>query len=207
MPLTVQLLLKLSGCRVQDTHCAEWDSISGKYCHLYDTPGFLQCPMIWSTYPIAPYNPLQHPLLRKSPAVKKETCRCLRRIVPFAQAFALQHGSRNCHPAPELVLFQPNLPHVLFSGGVFFSQTISKYTDNNNNCISFKLISSSASVDSSMVLTILFPHRDGRVRQPLGRRQPAEGDRATRVQPESRREACKLFEQKYVLRDSAKRKC
>ena len=42
---------------------------------------------------------------------------------PFMQAVALRSSSRNCSPAPDLVLRELVLLHVLFSGGVFFSQT------------------------------------------------------------------------------------
>ena len=35
----------------------------------------------------------------------------------FAQAFALQHSSRNCYPAHDLVVFKLNLPRVFVSGG------------------------------------------------------------------------------------------
>ena len=42
---------------------------------------------------------------------------------PFAQALALQHSSRKCYVAPDLVLFILDFPPVSFSGGVFFSQT------------------------------------------------------------------------------------
>ena len=36
------------------------------------------------------------------------------------QAFVLQGGGRSCSPATDLVLLKLILPHVLFSGGVFF---------------------------------------------------------------------------------------
>ena len=39
---------------------------------------------------------------------------------PFRRAFALQHSSRNCYPAPDLVFLKVNFPRVLVSGGVFF---------------------------------------------------------------------------------------
>ena len=42
---------------------------------------------------------------------------------PFAQALALQSGSRNCSPAHDLVFFKLDIQSVVFSGGVFFSQT------------------------------------------------------------------------------------
>ena len=43
--------------------------------------------------------------------------------IPFVSAFALQSCSRNCSPAPDLVLWKLVFPRVLLSGGVFFSQT------------------------------------------------------------------------------------
>ena len=39
---------------------------------------------------------------------------------PFAQALALQSHSRNCNPAPDLVLWKLMFQCVLFSRGVFF---------------------------------------------------------------------------------------
>ena len=41
----------------------------------------------------------------------------------FAQALALQPGSRNCPPALDSELFELISPGVFFSGGVFISQT------------------------------------------------------------------------------------
>ena len=42
---------------------------------------------------------------------------------PFARAFALPSGSRDCSPAPDLVFLKLMFPHVFFSGGVFFTDT------------------------------------------------------------------------------------
>ena len=43
--------------------------------------------------------------------------------IPFAQALALQSSSINCSPAPDLVLRKLIFQNIVFSGGVFFSQT------------------------------------------------------------------------------------
>ena len=37
---------------------------------------------------------------------------------PFARAFASQHSSSNCSPAPESVFLKLSFPRVFFSGGV-----------------------------------------------------------------------------------------
>ena len=52
--------------------------------------------------------------------------RCLWKSHLFMPAFALQSRSRNCSPAPELLLFKLNVPRV-FSRGVFFSKTGYRY--------------------------------------------------------------------------------
>ena len=43
--------------------------------------------------------------------------------IPFGWVLALQSLSRNCYPAPDLVLRKPIFLIILFSGGVFYSQT------------------------------------------------------------------------------------
>ena len=43
--------------------------------------------------------------------------------LPFTRAFAFQHSSINYSPAPDVVFLKLISPRVLFSGGVFFSQT------------------------------------------------------------------------------------
>ena len=42
----------------------------------------------------------------------------------FRRAFALQHSSRNCYPAPHLIFWRLHFPCVFVSGEVFFSQTL-----------------------------------------------------------------------------------
>ena len=46
------------------------------------------------------------------------------KMYPFMRAFALQHGSRSCSPATDLVLFKLIVLRVVFSGGVICSQTL-----------------------------------------------------------------------------------
>ena len=48
---------------------------------------------------------------------------CYRQNAPFARALATRPGSNNFYPPPYLALRRLTSPHVLFSGGVFFSQT------------------------------------------------------------------------------------
>ena len=49
--------------------------------------------------------------------------------IPFARALALQSSSRNCSPAPDLVLWKLIFQCLLFSGGIIFSQTpVSPYS-------------------------------------------------------------------------------
>ena len=39
--------------------------------------------------------------------------------IPVGRALALQSSSRNCYPAPDLVLWKLFFPRVFFSGGLF----------------------------------------------------------------------------------------
>ena len=49
--------------------------------------------------------------------------RCLwTTTTPSTGAFPVQSSSRDCRPAPDLVFLKLVVPHVLFSGGVSFSQ-------------------------------------------------------------------------------------
>ena len=41
-------------------------------------------------------------------------------MIPFGRALALQHTSRNCSPAPDLVFCRPIFQQVFSSGGLFF---------------------------------------------------------------------------------------
>ena len=43
---------------------------------------------------------------------------------PFRWASALQAGSRNCSPAPDLALWRPIFQNRFFSGGALFPQTL-----------------------------------------------------------------------------------
>ena len=47
----------------------------------------------------------------------------LTKSIPFRRALALQSLSRNCYPAPNLVLRKPIFLIQSFSGGVLFPQT------------------------------------------------------------------------------------
>ena len=48
---------------------------------------------------------------------------CLWTTLLLRETFALQHSSRSCSQPLILVVFKLMFPRVLFSGGVFFSQT------------------------------------------------------------------------------------
>ena len=58
------------------------------------------------------------------------------RNTPFARVPAIQVSSRNCSPAPDLVLRMPLFLIVLFSGGVFFIDAgmIALYLDVEHLC-------------------------------------------------------------------------
>ena len=87
--------------------------------------GFLACGL--TVRPIS--NPLT-PLLRP-----RGTCRCLWKITPSRQAFALQPSGRKGSPAPEFMLRKPAFPRILSSGGLHFSETpVSKHGGCERGC-------------------------------------------------------------------------
>ena len=62
-------------------------------------------------------------LAREIMQMRHDTGVCDKNTTTCLQAFALQSGSRNCYPAPDLVLRGLIFPGVFFSGGVSFSRT------------------------------------------------------------------------------------
>ena len=66
--------------------------------------------------PYMPGRPVSQPTTEELASGKTTT--------PFTVAFAIQSCSRNCSPAPDLVLWKLVFPSVFFSGGVLFSQTL-----------------------------------------------------------------------------------